>query len=236
MIKKCDKCGFEDYPAILEVCPKCSGKLIKASLKEYVMFLYDKRYPLNYIAKRVNMNPLKVSNLINKELAKKDEIPRYVQKKYIDQIKPFVCNSDWDNKLKPIKEQLPKNCSYETIVYVVDSTKELRQADYQKKLMEKVYAVIQEGKAVEEISEITGANPYIVENAIVSKIVEDSKENAFDINTCPYIQKEYMDEILKLASNTTWNGKLSTLKASLPEDCTFVTIKGVLAVNGLLHM
>ena len=86
---------------------------------------------------------------------------------------------------------------------------------------------IREGKSPEEIMEASRANTYIVEREIVRMIREEG------VNATPYIQAEYADDIVTKATAGDWDRKLRTLKDGMPEDCSYLTIKAVLAANAL---
>ena len=53
------------------------------------------------------------------------------------------------------------------------------------------------------------------------------------VNATPYIQAEYADDIVTKATAGDWDRKLRTLKDGMPEDCSYLTIKAVLAANAL---
>lgn len=227
MLKHCVECNAErEYPKYYEFCPVCGGRLEKASMKEYIMATYNKGTPVRTIAGNIRKNNLFVCDIINRELAKTGDVPAYVQTGYISQVRPFVADKDWDGKLKPIKEQLPDDCTYETIAYAVDLIKREGRLTHDE-MVNYVENAIREGKSPEEIMETTGANTYIVEREIVKMVREDG------VDATPYIQAGYADDIVTKATAGDWDGKLRTLKEAMPEDCSYLTIKAVLAANAL---
>ena len=227
MIKRCVECKTEkDYPKYFEFCPVCGGKLEKLTMKEYIMTMYDKGTAVRTIAGNIRKNPLFVCDIINRELAKTNTVPNYIQTEYIDQIRPFVSDNDWDGKLKPIMEQLPEDCTYDTIAYVADMVRREGRLSHEE-MVNCVDNAIREGKSPEEIMEASGANTYIVEREIVRMIREEG------VNATPYIQAEYADDIVTKATAGDWDRKLRTLKDGMPEDCSYLTIKAVLAANAL---
>jgi len=237
MIKVCNQCGIEsDCTNKVVVCPECGGDLAKMKLKEYVMFLYNKGLSLYGISRRTKLSQLLVFNMIDKELSETGDVPHYVQEEYLEKIKDLVSTTFWDGELQSIKEQMPSNCSYATITYVSNLAKK-KQAEKAKEerqnRLERVKEAVYKEEPIEDIIEKTNTNTHIVERAVVDMLCE-VKESGYDFRDSSYVQAEYINEILRLASDN-WDGKLSTLKASLPDDCSYMTIKGTLAVNGLLH-
>lgn len=227
MMKRCVECNtVREYPRHFDFCPVCGKKLEKLSMKEYIMTLYDKGTPVRTIAANIRKNPLFVCDIINHELAKTNTVPAYIQTDYIDQIKPFVSDKDWDGKLKAVKEQLPEDCTYETIAYVADMVRREGRLSHEE-MVNCVDNAIRDGKSPEEIMEASGANTYIVEREIVRMIREEG------VSATPYIQADYADEIVTKATASDWDRKLRTLKESMPEDCSYLTIKAVLAANAL---
>lgn len=237
MLKNCKNCNTtRNYPKAFAYCPICGGELeiVKREaapkdtrgLKEKVLDLYAQDKPVKTIATRLRTNVLTACDIINKELAKRNEVPNYVQIEYVEQIKPLVSNRTWDGKLKPIKEQLPEDCTYETISYVANLAKADRKAE-RDAFTEKVKDAIRSGMPVEEIEKATGASSFVVERTIVKMIRE--KEADAD----PYIQAEYAADIIAKASGENGNKNIKALKQELPEDCTYLTIKAVIAANDL---
>ena len=227
MIKRCIECNTErNYPKNYDHCPMCGGKLEKLSLKDYIMAMYNRGTPVREIASKIHMNNLSVCDVVSKELAKTNEIPNYVQEVYVEQIKPLVSGKEWDGKLKPVKVQLPAECTYETIAYVADMARRARKVSHEEMVVH-INKAIREGRSPEEIMEMTGANTYVVEREIVKMI----RENGVDAT--PYVQAEYVNDIVTKASASDWDGKLRTLKEGMPEDCSYLTIKAILAANAL---
>lgn len=84
-------------------------------------------------------------------------------------------------------------------------------------LDEKVVALYNSGKSIKDIEA-----ELHVSTIAIDQIISKAAVNG-DISTAGLIQTEYADDIQAVINND-WDGKLKTIKAKVPEDCTYVTI------------
>ena len=229
---RCNTCEKEmNLAKGARFCPTCGTELERViqphtgSLKDKVIDKYNAGTPVRQIAVELKANTLTVCEIVTKALLPTGVVPNFVQMEYVDEIKSLVGDGQL-KQLKPIKEQLPAECTYETIAYVVNEVRREKAVDrraQREAAMEQLHKDILAGKAIEDIKNETGLSNFVIERAVVDLINTDPEKGA------AYLQTEYEDEILNLASEPEWDGTLKTLKDRLPEDCTYITIKAVLS-------
>lgn len=81
-----------------------------------------------------------------------------------------------------------------------------------------------EGKSPQEIAQIKGVQERTVEDNLV-----EGFKNDFVKNIDALIQPEFEDAILAFIQQPDWNGRFTPVKNALPEDCTWCTIRAVVA-------
>lgn len=229
---RCNTCEKEmNLAKGAHFCPTCGTELERVvqphtgSLKDKVIEKYNEGTPVRQIAVELKANTLTVCEIITKALLPTGVVPNFVQMEYVDEIKALI-GDEPVRQLKPIKEQVPADCTYETIAYVVNEVRREIAADrrvQKEAAMEQLRMDILAGRAIEDIKNETGLSNFVIERAVVDLINTDPEKGA------AYLQAEYEDEIARLASDPEWDGKLKTLKDRLPEDCTYITIKAVLS-------
>lgn len=229
---RCNTCEKEmNLAKGAHFCPTCGTELERVvqphtgSLKDKVIEKYNEGTPVRQIAVELKANTLTVCEIITKALLPTGVVPNFVQVEYVDEIKALI-GDEPVRQLKPIKEQVPADCTYETIAYVVNEVRREIAADrrvQKEAAMEQLRMDVLAGRAIEDIKNETGLSNFVIERAVVDLINTDPEKGA------AYLQAEYEDEIARLASDPEWDGKLKTLKDRLPEDCTYITIKAVLS-------
>lgn len=229
---RCNTCEKEmNLAKGAHFCPTCGTELERVvqphtgSLKDKVIEKYNEGTPVRQIAVELKANTLTVCEIITKALLPTGVVPNFVQMEYVDEIKALI-GDEPVRQLKPIKEQVPADCTYETIAYVVNEVRREIAADrrvQKEAAMEQLRMDILAGRAIEDIKNETGLSNFVIERAVVDLINTDPEKGT------AYLQAEYEDEIARLASDPEWDGKLKTLKDRLPEDCTYITIKAVLS-------
>ena len=86
--------------------------------------------------------------------------------------------------------------------------------------------LFKEGKSIKEIVDMKKVLSKTVEDAIIQAY----KSGALD-NIDSLIQPQYVDGILNVINQPSWNGKLTPVKNEMPEDCTWICIQAVIAKN-----
>lgn len=99
-----------------------------------------------------------------------------------------------------------------------------RKKESQRKYSPTYLDMYNDGKSIEEMAEIRGVKISTVEGNLI-----DAYRDGADINIDLLIQKEYESTILKIANSGKWDWKLKSMKMQLPEECTYSTIRAVLA-------
>jgi len=87
----------------------------------------------------------------------------------------------------------------------------------------KYFQLFQEGKTIEEIAELEEVQNRTVENNLLKAYREGCE---IDVNQL--IQKGYELDIIKCIVADSWDGKLRTIKEQLPEEVSYLTIRGVI--------
>lgn len=85
-------------------------------------------------------------------------------------------------------------------------------------------SLFKENKTLEEIATIRGVKLSTVENHIIDLFLRG------DVPSVDFmIDERYSADILKIAQDDAWNGRLRTIKEQVPTDCSYGCIRAVLA-------
>lgn len=109
---------------------------------------------------------------------------------------------------KPKKEKTPKK----------NSTVRKPRANY--------VELFNSGKSIEEIATFADIKAQTVENYILNAYERGQVDNVDSM-----IQIEYVQCILNVINATDWDGRLRSVKDALPEECTYASIRAVIAKN-----
>lgn len=91
---------------------------------KYVL-LYRQKYSIHEIATMLKVSETTVENNIRKgySLGEEIDIESFIQKEYELDIVKIILNDEWDGRIKYIKERLPEETTYSTILFFIEKLK-----------------------------------------------------------------------------------------------------------------
>ena len=123
--------------------------------------------------------------------------------------------------VKAISNQKAKNENQQK------SQKKKKQSQNHKKGVPETYAeLFKDGKTLQEISNLKEVRVETVEGHIVSAFERGEIESIDCL-----IHEEYVEDVLRIIEQQEWDGKLRSIKEKLPEECTYISIKSIIAKN-----